>query len=148
MSLSFANLARSAGAIFAGIGVNIVLSLALDGLFQGLGILPPTGQPMSETLHLLPFTYRVVIAIGGFYVTARLAPKRPAVHAFTLAAIAFALTVATTIASWNGAQAVQPHWFQVAMLTLLFPMAWLGARLATRRGAGPLAGRRQGGVLA
>ena len=148
MSLPYVTVARSAGAIIAGIGVNIALSLALDGLFQALAILPPPGNPMSDGLHLLPFSYRVAIAIGGFYVAARLAPRRPALHAFALAAIAFALTIATTLASWNSAQAVQPHWFQLAMLSLLFPMAWLGARLAARSQANRTAYSRGNGVLA
>ncbi len=130
MTPSLISIIRSPAAIFAGIAVNVVLSLALDGIFQGLGVLPAAGQPMSDYLHLLPFSYRVGIALFGFYVTARLAPSRPLLHALTLAAIAFALTLASTVAAWSKLGAVEPQWLQLAMLTLLFPMAWLGLRLA------------------
>ncbi|NUO73793.1 MAG: hypothetical protein HOQ10_13900 [Frateuria sp.] len=113
-------------AVLAGIVVNIVLSLALDALFQRLGVLPAAGQAMTDAQHVLPFSYRVLIALLGFYATARLAPVRPMRHAMVLAAIAFALTLMTTLASWNSAHVVQPHWFQLSMLLLLFPLAWLG----------------------
>jgi len=134
MTLSYVTVIRSVAAVAAGIGVNVVLSLALDGAFQSLGVLPPAGQPMSDALHLLPFGYRAGIAVLGFYVVARLAPHHPLRHAMGLAAIAFALTMASTLANWSNAGSISPQWFQMAMLALLFPMAWLGAWLAARSG--------------
>jgi hypothetical protein len=53
-------------------------------------------------------------------------------RAMMLAMIAFALTLMATLAGWNSAHAVQPHWFQLSMLLLLFPLAWLGGRMAPR----------------
>lgn len=133
MTLSPRAIIGSAAAIIAGIGVNIVLSLALDSAFQALGVLPPPGQAVSDLLHLLPFSYRAGIAILGFYVAARLAPSRPLLHALALASIAFLLTVANTIASWRVHGAAEPQWFQLAILALLFPMAWLGSRIVGHR---------------
>lgn len=148
MTTSIVSFIRSPAAIVAGIGVNVALSVALDGAFQGLGVLPASGQPMSDLLHLLPFSYRIGIAILGFYVAARMAPSRPLLHSVVLAAIAFALTLASTIAAWSKVGAVEPQWFQLAMLTLLFPMAWLGATIAMRSANRAPAGHGSGAIVA
>ena len=121
---------RSVGAVFAGLALNAGLSLGLDAALRGAGVLPPLGQPMSDALHLLPFGYRLLVSVACFYVTARLAPSRPLQHALALAGIALALTLATTVAAWSAASAVEPKWFQVATLLSILPATWLGARLA------------------
>jgi hypothetical protein len=56
------------------VAVNIVLSLALDALFQRTGVLSAAGRTMTDAQHVLRFSHRVLIALLGFYVTARLAP--------------------------------------------------------------------------
>src|SRR5215831_14220036 len=84
---------RSIGAIVAGLLTVIVLSLAIDELFHVLGVYPPWNEPMRETsLSLLALSYRLVIAVLGGYVTARLAPRAPIGHALILGAIGLVLS--------------------------------------------------------
>ena len=67
---------KSIGAVFAGIIVVVVLSLATDILMHATGIFPPWFQPMTTPLWVLATAYRIVYGIAGGYITARLAPDR------------------------------------------------------------------------
>jgi hypothetical protein len=120
----------SAAAVLAGLFLNAALSLSLDAMLRGMQVLPPIGQSMSDTLHILPLSYRILFAAVCFYVTARLAPFRPGLHVLILATIALLLTLATTIATWDAMSAPDPKWFQIAMMVSIFPTAWLAATLA------------------
>lgn len=115
----------SAGALLAGFLVVVVLSIGTDQLFHSLGVYPPWGEPMRETSdNLLALTYRCIYAVLGSYIAARLAPRRPMVHAMMLGAIGFALSVLGAF----GAIAVDlgPIWFPVALVLTALPCAWLG----------------------
>ena len=69
---------RSAGAVFVGFIVVVALSLSTDQVLHSLGVYPPWGQPMYATgLNLLALSYRIVYAVIGSYIAARLAPRNP-----------------------------------------------------------------------
>jgi hypothetical protein len=73
---------RSTGAVFLGFIVVVALSLGTDQVLHSLGVYPPWGQPMYATgLNLLGLSYRIVYAIVGSYIAARLAPRNPMRHA-------------------------------------------------------------------
>ena len=80
-------------ALLAGFVTVLVLSLATDQLFHILGVYPPWGEPMRGTgQNLLALSYRVVYAVLGSYIAARLAPRNPMRHAMILGAIGFVLS--------------------------------------------------------
>jgi hypothetical protein len=72
---------RSVWAVFAGFLVVVVLSLGTDAVMHASGVFPPFGEPMSDSRFLLATVYRIVYAILGSWLTARLAPQRPMKHA-------------------------------------------------------------------
>ena len=65
--------------------------------------------------------------IGG-YVTARLAPARPVMHAMILGAIGTVLGIVGVSVMW----AFGNHWYPIALAVLAIPQSWLGARVAQR----------------
>jgi hypothetical protein len=88
-------------AIGAGFVTVFILSLATDQIFHILGIYPPWGEPMRGTgQNLLALSYRVIYAVLGSYIAARLAPRNPMQHAMILGAIGLVLsTLGAAVAS-------------------------------------------------
>jgi len=85
---------RSIGAVFAGLLVIVVLSFATDVLMHATGIYPPWFQYMTNSLFVLATAYRSVYSVLGFYITARLAPNRPMLHALILGVVGLVLSIA------------------------------------------------------
>src|SRR4030095_14486309 len=74
----------STGAVIAGLLAVIILSNGTDAVLHATGVYPPWSQPMADGLFLLATAYRIVFAIAGSYIAARLAPSRPMLHALIL----------------------------------------------------------------
>ena len=72
---------RSVWAVFAGVLFIIVVTTIVDVLLHVTGVYPAMNQPMTDTLALLATAYRIVISIGGGWLTAKLAPVAPMKHA-------------------------------------------------------------------
>ncbi len=115
----------SAMALLAGFVAVLVLSLATDQVFHMLGVYPPWGEPMRGTgQNLLALSYRMVYAVLGSYIAARLAPSHPMRHAMILGGIGFVLS---TLGAIGGIAAdLGPIWFPVALVLTTLPCAWLG----------------------
>ena len=126
------NILRSVGAVVAGLLVVIIITTATDALLHATGIFPPWGQPMSDSLFLLAFAYRIVYGIVGGYITARLAPDKPVKHAVVLGAIGFVLSLAGAAATWNRGPEFGPKWYPIALIVIAIPTAWLGGKLVSR----------------
>jgi hypothetical protein len=119
-------LLRSIGAVFAGLLAIFILSLGTDQLLHSLGVYPPWGQPMRETgLLVLAFSYRLVYDVFGCYLTARLAPRAPMLHALILGGIGTVLATLGAIGMWN----FGPNWYPVLLAASALPSAWLGGVL-------------------
>ena len=117
---------RSIGAVFAGILTIFVLSLGTDQILHVLGIYPPWGQPMRQTgLLLLALGYRFIYDVFGCYLTARLAPSAPMLHALILGLIGTVLSTLGAIEMWN----FGPNWYPVILAASALPSAWLGGFL-------------------
>lgn len=117
---------RSVGAVVAGLLTIFILSLGTDQLFHTLGVYPPWGQPMRETgLLVLAFSYRLVYDVFGCYLTARLAPRAPMLHALILGGIGTILSTLGAIGMWN----FGPNWYPVLLAASALPSAWLGGVL-------------------
>jgi hypothetical protein len=121
---------RSIIALLAGFFLVVILSLATDLAMHAAGIFPVPGQPMSDGhLLLLATAYRTLYGVAGSYLTARLAPYRPMLHAMIGGLVGLALSVIGAIVTWNKGPAFGPHWYPVALIALALPQAWLGGFL-------------------
>ena len=81
---------------------------------------------MSDALFALATAYRTIFGVLGAYITARLAPSRPMMHALILGAAAAA---AGAIAMWDKMPAIGPKWYALVLIVLGLPTAWLGGKL-------------------
>lgn len=122
-------LGRSFLALLTGILVGIVLSLGTDVLLHVLGLWPSLGLPMSSPMLLLATAYRTVYGVISSYITARLAPNRPMMHALVLGLLGFVVSIAGAVFTWNKGPAFGPHWYPVTLVVLAIPTAWLGGKL-------------------
>jgi len=126
------NILRSVGAVVAGLLVVIIITTATDALLHATGIFPPWGQPMSDSLFLLAFAYRIVYGIAGGYITARLAPGKPVKHAVLLGVVGFVLSLGGAAATWDRGPEFGPKWYPLALIVIAIPTAWLGGKLVKR----------------
>jgi hypothetical protein len=134
------NTLRSTGAVVAGALAGIILSIGTDMLLRSASIFPALGQSMSNSLFLLATAYRAVYGVGGAYITARLAPTRPMLHALVLGALGFAASAVGAIVTWNSVPSLGPHWYPLALSALAIPPAWLGGKLRLMQLPGQVAG--------
>jgi hypothetical protein len=123
------------GAVLAGAGATIVLSIATDAALHATGVFPPLGQSMAGGLFVLAAAYRQVYGVAGAYLTARLAPNRPMLHALVLGVMGFVASIAGAVATWNRGAELGPKWYPLALVALAIPCAWLGGKLGEMRGA-------------
>ena len=119
----------SVGAVAAGFAATFVLSVGGDVVMHVTGVFPPMDVPMSGALFAWALTYRVVASVGGGYVTARLAPERPWVHAQALMAVGTVAGCLGVVAWFAGGPAMGPLWYPVAIVLTAPPAIGLGARL-------------------
>lgn len=118
---------RSILAIVAGVAFIIVITTIVDIVLHQLGVYPPWGEPMDNGLSLLATTYRVVIAVAGAWLTARLAPAHPMRHAIWLGYVGTVLGLIGVAVSWG--KGLAPDWYPIALAALAIPQCWLGGRL-------------------
>src|SRR5262245_855981 len=120
--------ARSIGAVAAGFVAVAVVTTLVDVVLHAMGVYPPWGEPIGNGLSLLATAYRVVITIGGGYLTARLAPNRPLAHAVVLGIVGIAAATVATAATWNVQPPLGPRWYPLALVASALPCTWLGGR--------------------
>ena len=120
---------RSIGAIVAGFVAVVVLSIGTDFAMQAVGIFPPLGQRVADSLLVLATAYRTLFGIAGSYIAARLAPNRPMGHALVLGVVGLVVSIAGAIATWNGGPGFGPKWYPLALIALAMPDAWIGGKL-------------------
>jgi len=126
------NILRSVGAVVAGLLFVIIITTATDALLHATRIFPPWGQPMSDSLFVLAFAYRIVYGIAGGYITARLAPGKPVKHAVLLGVVGFVLSLGGAAATWDRGPEFGPKWYPLALIVIAIPTAWLGGKLVKR----------------
>lgn len=121
---------KSIGALLAGFVTIFVLSVATDALLESTGILPPVTHPEAYTAWMLwlVLLYRCVYAIGGFYLTARLAPNRPMRHALILGIIGTIIATLGAIANWK----LGNSWYPILLAASTLPCAYISGKLARK----------------
>lgn len=125
-------LLRSIVAVVSGLLAVVVLSLGTDQLMHTLGIYPPWGEPMFDVgSNLLALAYRVVYAVLGSYIAARLAPHAPMRHALAVGVVGLVLSTAGAIVAITKYD-LGPDWYPIVLALTALPCAWLGGLLHTR----------------
>jgi uncharacterized membrane protein (DUF485 family) len=122
---------QSIWAVVAGVLVIVVASTLADIVLHALGVFPPMNQPINDSLALLATSYRVVISIGGAWLTARLAPDKPLKHAMILGVVGTVLGLVGVAATWNAG--LGPRWYAIALAVLAIPQCWVGGKLYETR---------------
>ena len=125
------NVLRSIGAILAGAFVAILLTLVTDELLHLARVFPPWGDSMVgyDRALLLATVYRTIYSVGASYITARLAPRRPMLHAMIGGFLGLAACIAGAVGTWNKGPAFGPHWYPLALVVLALPSAWAGGKM-------------------
>jgi hypothetical protein len=119
---------RSSAAVLVGIVVGAVLSLGTDQILHVLHVYPPWGEPMYDPkLNLLALSYRIVYAILGSYIIARMAPHSPMRHALVGGLIGFVVSLAGAIVAIP--MNLGPMWYPIVLALTALPSAWLGGIL-------------------
>lgn len=118
---------RSIWAVVAGVLVIVVVTTLVDIVLHVARVYPPTGQPLDDGLALLAISYRVVIGIGGAWLTARLAPDKPMKHALILGYVGVVLGLVGVVATWN--LGLGPRWYPILLVVLAIPQCWLGGKI-------------------
>lgn len=126
---SHRRLGRSLLALFAGFVLVVVLTLLTDLVLHATGVFPAAGQRTSDGLLFLATVYRTVYGIAGSYITARLAPYRPMLHAILGGLIGLVLCVVGLLTTWNRPDVVGAHWYPIALAVLALPTAWVGGKI-------------------
>ena len=121
---------RSIIAILGGFLAVVILSIATDLLMHIVGLFPQIGQPMTDRPLLIATAYRVIYGILGGYITARLAPYQPMLHALWGGVIGLVLGIIGAVATWNRRPTFGPHWYPIALIITALPCAWAGGKLA------------------
>lgn len=92
---------KSFWAVAAGVLVIVVVTTLVDVVLHAVDVFPPMAQPIGNRLALLATSYRVVISVGGAWLTARLAPDQPMKHAMILGGVGTVLGLIGVAATWN-----------------------------------------------
>lgn len=123
---------HSIAAVVAGFFATAALSIGADALFHAAGIFPEGRMP--DALFVLPAAYRAFFTLIGGYLTARLAPSRPMVHAWVLAGFGLLGGIGGVFASLAQPE-LGPLWYALSIPLSAIPCIWLGAKLRLWREA-------------
>ena len=119
---------RSILALLAGFVVVVILSIGTDAGLHAMGIFPALGQPIADgRLLLLATAYRTLYGLLSSYVTARVAPYRPMLHAMVGGCVGLTLNVVGLVSTWNSG--LGHHWYPITLTVLALPTAWAGGKL-------------------
>src|SRR5436309_571821 len=122
---------KSILAVVSGVLFIIVVTTLVDIVLHATGVFPPMDQPINDSLALLATSYRIVISVGGAWLTARLAPEKPMKHALILGLVGTVLGLVGVVATWN--RGLGPRWYPIALAVLAIPQCWVGGRLYVMR---------------
>jgi hypothetical protein len=118
---------KSIWAVVAGVLFIVIVTTLVDIMLHATGVFPPMDQPINDTLALLATSYRIVITVGGAWLTARLAPNKPMKHAMILGYVGVVMGLIGLVATWN--LALGPRWYPILLVVLAIPQCWAGGRI-------------------
>jgi len=115
---------RSVWAVIAGVLFVVGVTTGVDILLHATGVFPPLNEPLDNLTSALALAYRIVISVGGAWLTARLAPGSPMKHAMVLGLVGVVLASVGLAATWN--LDLGPRWYPVSLVVLALPQCWVG----------------------
>ena len=118
---------KSIWAVVAGVLVIVVVTTLVDIVLHATHVFPPMNQPIGDALAVLATSYRIVISIGGAWLTARLAPAKPMKHAIVLGLVGTVLGLVGVVATRN--LGLGPRWYPIVLAVLAIPQCWVGGRI-------------------
>jgi hypothetical protein len=118
---------RSVWAVVAGVLFVVGVTTAVDVVLHATGIFRPSVEPLDDARALLALSYRIVISVGGAWLTARLAPRSPMKHALALGLVGVVLASAGAMATWN--LGMGPRWYPLSLVLFAIPQCWAGGWL-------------------
>ncbi|MGH7131714.1 MAG: hypothetical protein ACREJO_07210 [Phycisphaerales bacterium] len=124
---------RSAGAILAGIVVIFITSMGTDAALHASGVYPPWMQPMDTHLWIVALAYRIPYGILAAWVTAVIGRARPMWHAMLFGWIGVVLSTIGVAMHWNKGPEFGPVWFNLGLVAISLPCAWIGGLLRQRQ---------------
>lgn len=123
---------RSVLAVGGGLVLIAAASHGTDALLRALDVFPAFGEHMSSSMFAAAAVYRTLYGIVGCYLAARLAPRRPQLHALILGGIGTVLSSLGVIAVLQQEADLGPLWYALSLVMTALPSAWLGGRLSER----------------
>jgi len=124
---------KSVLAVVAGLVFIIVVTTLIDILLYQTGVF--VQKDMTTGDWLLATAYRLVIAVVGCWLAARLAPQNRMKHALILGGIGTLLAfIGVWVASQKGPE-FGPTWYAVVLVATALPCAYVGGWLASRHKA-------------
>lgn len=120
-------------AVIAGLAFVIVVSTGLDFVMHSMGVFSMDNTAMTTGNWLLALSYRLVAAIIGGWITARLAQSRPEFFAVVLGIIGTIVGLAGLFAAWMARPQLGPLWYPALLVVTAIPCTWLGAKLVKPR---------------
>lgn len=126
---------KSLWAVVADVLAIIIVTTLVDIALHAARVFPPTDQPLSDGLAALATLYRIVISIGGAWLTARLAPSKPMKHVMILGIAGLVLGLVGVVATWN--LGLGPRWYPIALAVLAIPQCWAGGKIYEMQSARP-----------
>ena len=125
------NILKSIGAVLAGLIFIVITHTGVDKILEGLGIFPSPDQGLHVPWMLVvALAYRTVLSVVGCYITAKLAPSRPLLHALVLGFIGLAVSGTAAVAIIP--MGLSPAWYPIALAVVSVPCAWLAGLVAER----------------
>ena len=119
-------------AVLAGLVFTVALSTGLDVVMHSTGVFPEEVSGMTSGDWIVAISYRLVAAIGGGWITARLAPARPMLLAVVLGGIGTFLGLLGFIGAWVASPKLGPLWYPALLVITALPCTWLGGKLSKR----------------
>lgn len=121
---------RSVLAIAAGIVVIFITSMGTDAILHATEVFPKEWlTPMETHLWVLALAYRVPYGILSSYIAAMIAPNRPMWHAMLFGYIGLGMSILAVAANWNKGPEFGPMWFNLGLVAIAVPCAWIGGKL-------------------
>ena len=123
---------RSVLAVLAGFLVIGVLAFGTGRIFQAMSPAQfhASGAPTTTAMMLVQLLYVGVYATFGCWLSGYLAPNRPMAHALAVGVLGLALNIPSAIMLRGS----HPIWYLATGIVTTVLWAWLGGRIAERRG--------------
>jgi len=119
-------------AVLAGLAFTVLLTTGIDMIMYSSGVFTQQGSEMTAAHWLVATGYRVLAAIGGCWIAARLAPSQPMKHALVLGGLGALIALVGCVLTWNRGPDFGPHWYPILLIVTAMPSAWLGGKLGAR----------------